>query len=464
MKKKSLLRVPHTYVILFGLVVLLAALSYVVPASTYDMMTVGDREVVNPDTYHLVQSSPVTLMELLTSLPRGLTEASEIVFFIFILGGAFTVIGATGAIENGVKATAKRLRFFPSLMIPVLLLLFGILGATIGLAEETIVFIPLGVMLARSLGYDAILGVSIIFLGAACGFNAGIMNPFTVGVAQSIAELPPYSGIGLRVAIFFCFILATTAYLIAYGRRVQRDPSKSLVHELEEKEAHTRVNLDEEVHFTGVQKIVLLLFVLSIAVLAYGVFKLGFYITEIAAVFLGLMFLTAIVARMNPSRVAELFIEGAKDVTMGALVVGLARAILVILNDGQILYTMVHGVSVVVGQFHNTISAVLMFLFQLFLNLLIPSGSGQAATTMPILVPLSDIVGITRQTAVLAFQLGDGISNSIIPTGGSLLAALSIAKIPYERWVKFIFPLIVIWSLIGACFMVFAVLTSYGPF
>lgn len=455
-KKKKLFKVPHTYVILVGLTILIAILSYIIPASTYDTVQIGDRTVVDPNTYHYVEQTPVTIMQLLTSIPRGLQEAAEISFFIFILGGSFAIITKTGALEVGVGNLAKKLENYPTLIVPVIIVLFSILGGTVGLSEECIIFIPIGILLSRSLGYDAMVGTAIIFLGAAVGFNSGFMNPFTVGVAQSIAELPLFSAMWYRLIIWAVFNVATIYMVLKYAKKVRKDPTKSYCYELEQSEAEEIQSVENIGNFTKTHVIVICLFLMAIGIVVYGVIKLGFYINEIVGVFLGLGIISGFIAKMTPSEIAVTFIDGAKDMAMGALVVGVARSILVVLNDGQILYTIVHAVSQLIQLVPRSISAVFMFLFQLVLNFFIPSGSGQAATTMPIMTPLSDLVGISRQTAVLAFHLGDGISNSIIPTGGSLLASLSVAKIDFEKWVKFVWPIILVWIIIACVFVAIA--------
>lgn len=460
--KKKKFRVPHTYVILVLLVFIISVLSYIVPASNYDMMEVAGREVVDPNTFHYVDATPVSPLQFLTAFPRGLQEAAQISFFIFILGGAFEMINATQAMEVGVSNLAKKLQNVPHLIVPVMVIIFSLMGGTIGMSEETIIFVPIGIMLARGLGYDAMVGASMIFLGAACGFNSGFMNPFTVGVAQGIAEVPIFSGIGLRLIIWIVFNAVTIWYILRYAKKVKEDPSQSIVRDLEEKERHKVMDINNIPEFTTVHKLVLTVFVLGLILIIYGVTNWDFYIDEISAIFLGMAIIASIIGRINPNDMATNFIRGAADIATGALVVGIARAILVVMNDGQILYTIVHGISNIIQFLPKSLAAVMMFLFQLVLNFFIPSGSGQAAATMPIMVPLADLLGITRQTAVLAFHLGDGISNSIIPTGGSLLAAISVANIKYEEWAKFAGKIVGIWVIIGVIFSIIAVAINYA--
>lgn len=468
MQKKPF-KVPHTYVILFSLIILAALASYVVPSGQYEliektMLDGSSRKVVDPSTFRYVEKSSLHLFEILKSIPKGMTEAASIIFFIFILGGSFQVINATGAIENGIKNLALRFRGKEKLMIPAIVFIFSIGGGTIGMAEEAILFVPIGIALARSLGYDAIVGMSVVALGAAVGFVSGFMNPFTVGVAQGIAELPIYSGIVFRLIIWGASFLLVTFYITHYANKVKKNPEYSYVRELELSERENSVDFSDVQKITGPQKIILLGFLASIGIIIYGVLKYGWFMTEICSVFLGLGIFSGIVGKLGSDKICSNFIDGVKDIAVGALVVGLARGILVVLTEGSILDTIVHALASVVSSFPKSISAAGMFLVQSVLNFIIPSGSGQAATTMPIMTPLADVIGLTRQTAVLAFHLGDGISNSIIPTSGVLMANLAVAKIDYEKWVRFVAPLMIYWTLMSCIFMVIAAAIHYGPF
>ncbi len=461
-KKKS--KVPHTYVILFAMIIVVALLTYVIPAGQYQKIELETgRMVVDPNSYAQVDSNPAKVFDVLKAFPKGLAAAQSIVFFIFIVGGSFNIVNKTGAIEAGISKIAVSLKGMEGLMIPIFIIVFSIGGATIGMAEEAIVFVPIGIALARALGYDAIVGMAIVALGAAAGFTAGVINPFTVGVAQGIAEIPLFSGIVLRLVILVCTWVLVITYVYKYAKKVKSDPTKSLVYDLEQEEKHNAIDLSNIKKMTTNDVLVLLVFAAGMGVLVYGVFQYGWYITEIAAIFLAIGILSGIVAKMTLDDIAKNFIAGAKDIAMGALVVGLARGLLVIMEGSLIIDTVVYGLASAINGLPKAVSAVGMLVVQSFINFFIPSGSGQAATTMPIMAPLSDVIGVTRQTAVLAYQFGDGISNSIIPTSGVLLANLSIAKIKYEKWVKFVAPLIALWTLMAAAFMVIAVLINYGP-
>jgi uncharacterized ion transporter superfamily protein YfcC len=464
-KVKKKVHVPHTYVILFSMIIIMAILTYVIPAGQYQKVEAPDgRMIVDPNSFANVEANPAKPFDVLKAVPKGLAGAQNIVFFIFIVGGAFNLVNSTGAIEAGISKMALSLKGKEKLMIPLILFVFSVGGGTIGMGEEAIVFVPIGVALSRALGYDAIVGMSMISLGCAVGFTSGFMNPFTVGIAQGIAELPLFSGIGLRLVIWVVSFIMAVLYINKYASKVKMDPQNSIVYELEQNEKNTIIDLSNVKQMTGRHKLVLIAFGIGMAFMMFGVFKFGWYITEIAAIFIGIGVVCALAGGLTMDEMAVSFIQGAKDMTMGALVVGLARGILVIMQDSLIIDSIVNGLASVVVMLPKTISAIGMLLIQTCLNLIIPSGSGLAATTMPIMSPLSDVVGITRQTAVLAYQFGDGITNSIIPTSGVLLANLSIAKIKYEEWFKFIWPLMVIWTLFGCVFMVIATLTNYGPF
>jgi len=403
-------------------------------------------------------------LDILKAFPKGLAAAQSIVFFIFIVGGSFNIVNQTGAIEAGISKVALSLKGKEKLMIPIIVFVFSLGGSTIGMAEEAIVFVPIGVALARALGYDAVTGMAMVSLGAAAGFTSGFMNPFTVGVAQGIAELPLFSGIGLRIIIWICTLILVIGYIYRYANKVKADVKNSYVYELEMQEKDMAIDLSNVRKMTKRDTAVLLIFVVGMAILIFGVFKYGWYITEIAAIFLAIGIFSGIAAAMPIDDIAKHFILGAKDMTMGALVVGLARGILVVMEGSLIIDTIIYGLASAISALPKAISAIGMLLVQTFLNLIIPSGSGLAATTMPIMAPLSDVIGVTRQTAVLGYQFGDGITNSIVPTSGVLLANLSIAKIRYEEWVKFVAPLMILWTVMGCIFMIIAVVINYGPF
>lgn len=462
-EKKKKFAVPHVYILLFALIAICSILTYIIPAGTYDMMMVDKREVVNASTFHNVAQTPVTLMQFLTAVPRGMQESAQIIFFIFIVGGTMAIIQETKSIEAGMGRLIKAMKNASILIIPIVMLFFSICGSVFGMAEETIPFIPIFVSLCLAMGFDSITGVALVFCGAGAGFAGAFMNPFTVQVAQGIAELPLLSAMWFRIIIYACFVALAIFFVMRYALKVRKNPQLSSMHAYDQTREDS-VDLDELPNFGGKEKAILIIFVLAIILLVFGVVKWGWYMDEIAALFLGMSFIVAIIARMGFNNYANVLGKGMADIASGALVVGFARGILVVMTDGQILHTILHAAAEGLSKLPSMISAVGMYIFQCLLNFIVPSGSGQAAVSIPIMAPLGDLVGVTRQTATIAFQLGDGISNIFTPTSGYFMAGLAIAKVPWSKWAKWILPLIGLEYLLGAIFVVIAQAMQLGPF
>ena len=461
--KKKKFAVPHVYILLFALIAICSILTYIIPAGSYDMMMVDKREVVDASTFHNVAQTPVTLMQFLTAVPRGMQESAQIIFFIFIVGGTMAVIQETRSIEAGMGRLIKAMKNASILIIPIVMLFFSICGSVFGMAEETIPFIPIFVSLCLAMGFDSITGVAIVFCGAGAGFAGAFMNPFTVQVAQGIAELPLLSQTPFRVVMYVCFVALAILFVMRYAMKVKKNPQLSPMHAFDQTREVT-VDIEELPSFGGKEKAILIVFVLAIILLVFGVIKWGWYMDEIAALFLGMSFIVAVIARMGFNNYANVLGKGMADIASGAFVVGFARGILVVMTDGQILHTILHAAAEGLSKLPSMISAVGMYIFQCLLNFIVPSGSGQAAVSIPIMAPLGDLVGVTRQTATIAFQLGDGISNIFTPTSGYFMAGLAIAKVPWSKWAKWILPLIGLEYLLGAIFVVVAQAMHLGPF
>ena len=465
-EKNKVIKMPHPLVILFSIIVIIGIASFFVPAGQYSRVedpSTG-RQVVDPDSFSYVENNPIGPFGILQAIPKGLTAASSIAFFILLVAGAFAIITATGTIEAAISRIAILLSGYDKLMIPVIMVVFSVGGATVGMSEENVIFVPIGIALARALGYDAIVGMSIVALGSATGFNSGVFNPFTIGVAQGIAELPVFSGIEYRFIIWGVMIVVTSLYVMKYGAKVKKDPTKSYVYDLEQIEKGSAMDINNIPKMSIRQKFVLLSTICGFSILVYGVSKLGWYITEISALFLGMGLVAGIIAGFAPNKIVQEFVGGAKDLMQGALMVGFARGILIVLTETMLIDTMIYTLASIVSFLPNSIAVLGMYFVQIIVNFFIPSGSGQAAVTMPIMIPLADVLNINRQVAVLAYQFGDGFTNSIIPTSGTLMALLSVAKIPYNAWVRYVAPLIGIWVVIGGIFIFIANMINYGPF
>lgn len=464
------LKMPNTLVLMFTVLVLMAALTWIIPGGKYQREIKDGREIVVADSYQSTAAVPQGIGQILKAPVLGFISAAQIIGLILIVGGAFTIIQKTGAIDALIYTIARAYehsRLMQILLIPVIMFIFSTFGSVFGMSEEVIPFILIFVPLAISLGYDSITGAAIPFVGAATGFSGAFMNPFTVGIAQGIADLPLFSGMGYRLIVWFTVTSVAITFIMLYARSIRRNPQKSRTYELdnywrEYLKKNSRNNPD--LRLTRRHHLVLGVFVLAIVVLIAGVIMFHWYINEIAAVFLGMGILAGLASHLTINQLAEEFVAGAKEFTGVAFIVTLSRAILVIATDGQIIDSILQAMSGLVQGTHPIFTAQLMFIVQSVIHFFVPSGSGQAALVMPVMAPLSDILGVTRQTAVLAFQLGDGFNSMIIPTSGVTMGILGVAKIPYEKWFMWILPLQVILFILSLLLLIPPVLMHWGPF
>ncbi len=456
-------KVPHTYVLLMGLIVVAAVSTWLIPAGRYDLVKEQGREVIDPGTFHPVEARPAGIAAILLAFPKGLIEVAGIVFYIFIIGGAFGVLYRTGAIQAGINATVHRLGNRGAVIIPVLTLIFAVGGGTIGIAEETLVFLPVLLLLARSLGYDSLVAGGIALVGANAGFASAFMNPFTVGVAQGIVGLPIFSGIAYRAVVWAVVTAVTILFLCRYAAKVKEKPSASPMYLLDRQREPFDTGPDFE-RFTRRHTAVLLISALAIAVLAVGALRWHWGILELSALFFGLSIVAGPVGGLTLDETATAFIKGAGEMTYAALVVGLARGILVVLREASVIDTITHGLAVAIQQWPSSLSVVGIYIMQNLLNFIVPSGSGQAAVSMPILAPLGDLLDITRQTNVLAYQFGNGFTNIFTPTQGYFMAALGILRIPWSKWARWLLPLLAVWLVIGLAAVLVAHAIHWGPF
>lgn len=456
-------KIPHTYVLLFSLMVIAAVSTWVIPAGSYDRITREGRELIDAKSYHPVAAKPAGIPALFLAFPRALAEVADIVFYIFIIGGAFGVLNRTGAIQTGINSLVRRLGGKRSALIIVLTLVFAIGGGSIGIAEETLVFLPALLMLARSLGYDSLMAGGIALVGANAGFASAFMNPFTVGVAQGIVGLPLFSGLTFRLILWAIMTAVTIAFLSRYASRVWAKPSISLMYELDKQREPMSTEASME-KFAGRHAAVLITALLALVLLAVGALRWNWGIRELSALFFGLSIVAGPVGRLSADETARSFIKGAAELTYAGLVVGLARSTLVILRDAQVMDTITQAMAATIQRWPSSISVIGIYIMQNLLHFIVPSGSGQAAVSMPILAPLGDLLGITRQTNVLAYQLGNGLTNVFIPTQGYFMAALGILQIPWSKWVRWLAPLLLIWLAIGCGAVLVAHFIRWGPF
>ncbi len=453
-KKKRSLRIPHPIVLIYALVLLMVVLTWIVPSGEFQRVTRNvqgvDRLITVPGTYHRVAQQPQGVAALLLSPIRGFQDGMLIIVFLFIIGGAFAVIQETGTVNRAIHRMTESFSRRPRLqvlIIPVLMLVFSLAGSIFGMGEETIPFIMVFVPLAMSLGYDSIVGVAIPFLGAAAGFAAAFFNPFTVGIAQGLAGLRLYSGLPYRLLTWAIGTTVMIAYVMAYAARVKRNPAISPVYDLDRGREKAETVLDgQAAGLTLRHRLILGTVLAGIIVLVLGILMLKWYMEEIAALFLVIGVLAGFIGGMGPSRVARGFIQGARDMVGVAFVIACGRAVLIVAQEGKILDTLLYDASRLISVFPRVVTAQMMFLIQSVINFFIHSGTAQAALTMPIMTPLSDLVGISRQTTVYAFQLCEFV-NPILPTSAVTMGVLGVSRIPWEKWARWFLPLMLI--LIG---------------
>jgi uncharacterized ion transporter superfamily protein YfcC len=414
-------------------------LTWLVPAGEFERMEVNGRMVVVAGTYHSVEAEPQGFWAIFRAPLKGIESAADIIGFVLLVGGAFSILTRTGALDAGLQQVLRfaekntRLKIW---IIPLLMTIFSIGGATFGMAEEVLVFVMITIPLARSMGYDNIVGVAIPFIGAGMGFAGAPFNPFTVGIAQGIAELQIFSGFEYRSFVWLIYTLAGILFVMWYAKKIEKAPEKSPIGNVQAEFEHGTEA--EDLKLTGRRKVVLLLFFASLAGIMVGAMQFDWYIIELSGLFLLLGVASALIGGLSVSETVKSFTRGAQDLLMAALIIGFSKAILVVASDGKIIDTVLFSMSNAVGDFSPMVAAQAMFIVQGFINFFIPSGSGQAAITMPLMAPLSDLLSVSRQTAVLAYQFGDGLFNLIIPTSGITMGLLTMARIPYNVWIKWI--------------------------
>ncbi|MEE4257169.1 MAG: AbgT family transporter [Bacteroidales bacterium] len=512
------LKFPHTYVIIFYTIIIAAILSWVIPGGEYvEEISIVNGQESTQMVFKPVESQPQT-WEVFAALFEGFEKQAGIIVFIFMIGGAFWIMNESKSIDVGIfsfldvtrkleKNRLIRRLGVDNIVMTLIMLMFSVFGAVFGMSEETIAFIIILVPLAISMGYDSITGVGLVFVSAGLGFAGAILNPFTIGIAQGIAELPLFSGLEYRL---FCWVVINVigiVYILRWAKKVKKNPGASYVYEDDEywRKGHAEGSQKVKYHTPLAAWAIYALTLVALAIFAFiypttpmkvgdypplllpmvpigvGLFAVGglfslrksvhffilnlltftiyflivgvmgysWYIMEIATLFFAMGILSGIAMDYSPNRITKLFIEGMKDILSAAVIVGLAGGIIVILEDGKIISTILHSMSKGMQNAGEVTSIGIMYIIQNIINILIPSGSAKAAITMPIMAPFSDLIGLSRQATVMAFQFGDGFTNMITPTSGVLMGVLGVAKIPYNKWVRWVWPLILIMLILG---------------
>lgn len=452
----------NPFCLLFGVIILCALVSYFVSPGVFEREVINGRSIVIPNSYHTIEKTWLSPFAIFKAVPYGIMGASSIVVLILVVGGAIEIYNKSGSIGAGIGKLVQTIgNKGGSLVITVFFVVFAILGGFLGWIEVCIPFAPLVIPILLTLGYDSIVAVSILILGLMVGFAIGPTNLYTVGISHQIAQLPMFSGMGLRLIAYLIFISLALCYILFYANKIKKDPSKSLMVGIDV--SNLKIDILSQSNITKNQIAALIILGLTFVISVFGMLKLKWNIVDMSGAFLFSGILAGIVTKMKPSKIADSFIEGTKASMNGAMIVGVARGVQWILEQGGVIDPIIYKLSSLLDGFPPTGSAIGVLVVVTLLNALVPSGSGKAMAIMPILMPVAGLIGITRQTMILAYQFGDGISNIFWFTYGTLLIFLAYGKVPISKWYKFVLPLIGMMFVLAVIFLAIAVKINYGP-
>lgn len=463
-KTKKPFKMPHTFVII-GIIILAAvALTWIIPAGAYERFeNAAGIKVIDPAKFSYIARTPVNPLEIPLYIVKAFIDKIDLMLVILFAGGAFHMVTQTGALHAVVAKLAKKFSGRLYIFIPILTLVFALICTTQGV-NLFIAFAPIMVMLSMAMGLDSITGAAIILLGGAVGFSTGPLNINTTIVAQEIAELPLYSGVVYRFVCFGVFYVITNIYLIRYAMKISKKPELSPMYELDKtSEFKDSSDLETFGAMSGRKILIMIAFFIALVGIVYGGIKLGWDMQETAAVFLGLAIVEGFLAGFGPSKISKDFLDGCKKMLGAAFIIGMASAISSIMKSGNIIDTVVHVLAGGLSAVPAVLQAPAMLIANTVINVFLTSGSGQAAAVMPIMTPVADLLGVTRQTAVLAFNFGDGFCNYVLPTSTALMGIISAANIPYDRWMKFMWKLFLIWLGTGTVMLIIAQAIHFGP-
>ena len=425
---KRIRQTPHVFVLIFFLVLLASILTYVIPSGEFERVedNVTGKTIVVADSYSMLDNSPVAIWKIPMKFYEALIDKStvQLIFFIFLIGGSFEIIMQTGSITSFFENILLMFKSKTIFIIPIFVCLFSILGFTMGLTTASIIFVPIGIVAAQMLGYGKITGAAMVALAVNAGFAAGIYNPFTVGIAQTIAEVPLYSGAWIRWILLICMLVSTTGYIIFYANKYDRLSIKDIKNASDTELKIKKLVIKE--------KLVLIIFFLAFVIVTYGIQAWKWKTGDIAVLFLVTGIICGLVYGFGINRICDIFVQGCQKMVKGIFVIGLAATMRLILADGNILDTIAYYLVGIANNFPQWAKLLGMFYGNTVLDLLITSGSTQAAIVMPIMVPMADCLGISRQAAVLAFQLGDGLINLSVPLSTTLTGIMAVADITYD--------------------------------
>ena len=462
--KKKGFTMPHTFVILLVIILFAVALTWIIPSGEYARVEdpVSGKKVVDASTFNYVENVHVNIQDIPMLIIKAFSANSDLIMLILLSGGAIHMLTASGALQALIATIVRKFSNRVEVFIPLLMLVFALICTTQGV-NTFIGFAPITVMLAMSLGLDSIVGVGIILLGGAIGFSTGTLNVSTTLIAQKIAELPNYSGIGYRWVCFVVYYIVTCLWLVRYAKKIQKNPELSPMYDLDKNSEFKNTSLDEFGTLDTRKILSILALVVALIAIVYGCIKLDWDFAEQSAVFLVLAIAVGLIAGFDANKICTEFMNGTKKMLTAAFIIMFARAIGSVLSAGVITDTIVHSMAVVLTGLPAALLGVGMLVANTLINVVLTSGSGQAAAVMPIMIPLSDLLGVTRQTCILSFNFGDGFCNYILPTSTALMGILGAANVPYDRWMRFMWKMFAIWLGIGAVLVVIAQLIQYGP-
>ncbi|MEM1327468.1 MAG: YfcC family protein [Bacteroidota bacterium] len=453
-------RIPHAVAILFGIIVFVTVLTYLLPSGNYERILVDGRNRVIPGSYETVPSSPVGLLDMFVAIPLGFKQAVDIIFIVLAGGIMFGIMNRSMAIENSIGSLVRVMGLRRKYLLVIIMTYFyGLLGIAVGY-ENNIAMVPIAAVLSLAIGGDLILAAGMAVGAMTIGFGLSPINAYTVGTGHRIAELPLFSGAGLRTVLCFTALGIMAFYNVRYLRRISKEDSLSLGRNLDS----TGIQLSKPIsdyQMSASSWWVLGIFILGLLTILYGVFRLDWYINQLSAIFLMIALASALVTRMSANTISETLLQSVALAAPGAFMVGFATSIKVIMDMGNISDTISYQMAQLLEGLPIYAAAISMSISQCVINLFIPSGSGQALATLPVMIPLGEVLGLTRQTTILAFQIGDGVTNLLNPTLGGLIAMLSMCRVPFDRWLRFIFPVAL--SVLGMAllFLIFAVAVGY---
>ncbi len=463
MKKEG--KILNPFLVLFSVIVFCAVLSYFVTPGAYDRTDLNGRMIVVADSYHSVERTPVSLLDVFLSIPNGLQGAAGMMFLVLIIGGVVEVYNRTGSIDQAMlRISSISDRVGSQTVLVCIMLVFAFLGGILGWSEQVIPFVPIIISLCLALGYDALVGMAVSGFMCLMCFAVAPFNIYTVGLSHQIAQLPMFSGSALRLTALGTYTLLSMLYILYYARKVKANPELSLVKDIDDSSLRRDFSEIKGTAMTGMQVLSLVIFGMSFFVAVYGLLQKGWGLHHMSAIFLMGGLIVGILNRMDNHAITDALITGARAAFPGALIIGVARAIQWVLTTGGMVDPIIHWLSGMLQTVSPFFTTVGIYIINMFVNAFIPSGSGQAMTVMPVLVPLADMLHITRQTIILAYQFGDGISNSLWFTNGTLLIYLGLARVPLRKWYKFIIPFHVVSFLVACAFLYAACEIGYGPF